>query len=79
MTGVYIGEVKHQKKEVNLNENDQEDSHFDSDAPKLIYFENCSASQREIMFGKTLPLDSVLGKLLNEEVAGDEGEVGEEG
>lgn len=31
------------------------------------------------MFGKTLPLDSVLGKLLSEEVAGDEGEAGEEG
>lgn len=74
LTGVYIGELKNKKKKVNLAEDDSEEAHFDAEAPKLIYFENCSASHKDIMLNQTLTQESVLGRLLT----GAAGEGGEE-
>lgn len=76
---MYIGELKNKKKHINLAEDDSEETHIDAEAPKIIYFEHSSASHRGIMHGKTLPLDSVLGKLLTGGDAGGEAEPPAEG
>jgi hypothetical protein len=55
-TGVYIGELNHPKKEV-TEEDTEDNAHLDLAASKLINYIGSSKSHKDLMNGKTLPLD----------------------
>lgn len=63
-TGVYIGELEHPFKEIDLEKEDSEEAHLDIEAPKIIKFKAASNSHNYLMIGKSLPQESVIGKLL---------------
>lgn len=63
---MYIGELEHPYKVIDLEKEDGEEAHIDSENPKIIKFKAASHSHNALMIGKTLPQDSVVGKLLME-------------
>ena len=66
LTGVYIGELENATKKIDLDKEDSEEAHIDPEAPKLVRFKAASHSHNALMIGKTLSLESVVGKLLTE-------------
>lgn len=69
---MYIGEVKHPKRTIKDNE-DGENAHLETEQPKRIEYIAYSKSQKKIMEGKFLTLESVTGALFGEKApdAGD--------
>lgn len=63
---MYIGELEHQYKLIDLQKEDGEEVHIDTESPKVIKFKAASHSHNSLMIGKTLTQDSVIGKLLIE-------------
>lgn len=73
-TGVYIGKLEPKTKEI--NDDDDDTAHLDSEAPQVIKFKHASKSHKSIMVGKVLPPElGICHELFKE--GGDEG--GEEG
>lgn len=75
-----MGELEHPFKNIDLDREDGEEAHLDTEAPKVIKFKAASNSHNALMLGKWLPQESVVGKLLLDkpEEAG-EGDGDEEG
>ena len=80
LSGVYIGELEHPFKNIDLDKEDSEEAHLDTEAPKVIKFKAASNNHNALMLGKWLPQESVVGKLLlDKPEEGGEGEGEEEG
>ena len=62
---MYIGELEHQYKKIDLEKEDGEDTHIDIEAPKVIKFKAASHSHNSLMIGKQCTQDSIIGKLLS--------------
>lgn len=56
LTGVYIGYLDHPPQAI-TDEDSDENAHLNTAVPKLINYIGSSHSHRELMIGKTLPLD----------------------
>lgn len=56
MTGAYIGYLNHPVKDI-TEEDEEENAHLNTGIPKLINYIGSSKSHKELMQGKTLPLD----------------------
>ncbi len=63
---MYIGELEHQFKKIDLQKEDGEEAHIDTENPKVIKFKAASHSHNSLMIGKILSQESVVGKLLTE-------------
>jgi len=47
---------------------DSEEAHIDTESPKIIRFKAASNSHNQLLIGKVLPQESVIGRLFNEKV-----------
>ena len=56
LTGCYVGELNYPKKTITEEDTD-ENAHLDTTAPKLINYIGSSLSHKDLMLGKTLPVD----------------------
>ena len=65
-SGVYMGELEHPFKDIDLEKEDSEEAHLDTEAPKVIKFKAASNNHNTLMLGKWLTQESVVGKLLSD-------------
>jgi hypothetical protein len=68
VAGVYLGEIKNPKRAIQEND-DGENAHLEMEQPKRIEYIAYSKSQKPIMEGKHLSLESVTGALFTDKPA----------